>query len=1182
MATSGGPRNPYTDDEDAHLIEYLAKCCPDPRGRKGQTVFKQLEDDEAYPWHKRHTWQSWRDRYVKHSDYFDKKIRIYQRKNGIVPTVATQKVRTNQPTQPTPSKRNDYTEEDEEYLVEYLATKTTSNTGRKGNNIYKQLVDDEVYPWHKRHPWQSWRDRYVKNSEDFDRRIKRYQRKKGLGSTPQDESSKDSIEEVVIKKPQQTSPQKAPLSTEAQKKRKRISGISDDTRVEKRPKVLEPKGKDVVRKKPEKVGAFVQRRDNGDVLVSTFVTVSQIPRRRAQATAPSDRRIVEVEEDRGEGSSRGALAAERNSGSGLHSSRIVSSRPSSSLKATSSVPSASAKSKTTNRPAVGTEKPKLTSHSGDQTVRFVGEDDDAMSVDAHQRASPIDIDDDSRPQSPLFTQPAERRSLSPLFTQRPENDDSETSGSGHNSLFSQSGSMSASESRSRSPLFTQVVDVDNGGVQEEEDDSHEVDQMLTDPAEPQEKDEDSEEDEEVEEEASPKKPPARTISRLPEEVEPSQTQTQNIYPLLGSPLRSQPDVIGDQPLPGSYKSTGRPNTAQLPPSQSLRPALLSSQGRKPKQPPRLLEGPYRSQFAAAKKAREISEGEDADDNSDDDEDLVPVPPKKKPLPQRAARHTTAKPHPFDVSPTPSPSPSPPSRTKTSLATNQWLPTRSPTPPVSRLRAQPVASSSRHGVPPPSPPPQPETDEEYEEESEMTSTEIDENEQRIHPFDAPSQPTTPKPQHPFDMSQQQSSMRSVRSHVSEKDMEKVVHVLERFISKLDTERRERLMQRSGMVEGDEVEQDEQQRNVVSNGEEKELLQRGSPLPRQKDVDVNVLSEEANDNSVHMEDTDVEEQQPQPSTRRLSGDRANPQRLSDRMLHEAHLRVEDFQPHAESSIAPHHRTRLQTGPEHLFSTSSTPAAPQITNKGKAKATAFSDGPRRHTIGPVQTVEVDEEEEDSIPPRVDLRMALRSRRKSLPSRSSVSSTISRDLDDISLVPSVSHGKSGGLSERDQARLVHLQVARMAHETGLSEEKVLEVWNEYGDLEVAETVLRDVAKQLNDLFVKAKRRRSSVSVGGMGSSPMAVIGPKEKEEDSVQQRPRTISPTHTQTSTRRRRSSRFQPTFVDEDDIPDSEYSPPAASRAGKFVRLKRQGRVEEAFEREKRRASASGSKRARDSGT
>jgi hypothetical protein len=42
--------------------------------------------------------------------------------------------------------------------------------------------EQRKWSWAKRHPWQSWRDRYCKNKDSFDRRIRQHQKKHGINA----------------------------------------------------------------------------------------------------------------------------------------------------------------------------------------------------------------------------------------------------------------------------------------------------------------------------------------------------------------------------------------------------------------------------------------------------------------------------------------------------------------------------------------------------------------------------------------------------------------------------------------------------------------------------------------------------------------------------------------------------------------------------------------------------------------------------------------------------------------------------------------------------------------------------------------------------------------------------------------------------------------------------------------
>ncbi|KAJ6574920.1 hypothetical protein B0H19DRAFT_1126385 [Mycena capillaripes] len=69
--------------------------------------------------------------------------------------------------------RTQFTEEDEQNLANWIATKIPykETGGRTGNRLYQQLCDlsgDPEYAWVTRHTWQSWRERYKKNATRLD------------------------------------------------------------------------------------------------------------------------------------------------------------------------------------------------------------------------------------------------------------------------------------------------------------------------------------------------------------------------------------------------------------------------------------------------------------------------------------------------------------------------------------------------------------------------------------------------------------------------------------------------------------------------------------------------------------------------------------------------------------------------------------------------------------------------------------------------------------------------------------------------------------------------------------------------------------------------------------------------------------------------------------------------------
>lgn len=97
---------------------------------------------------------------------------------------------------PGPTNRNNFDSQDDDHLVEFIATHNPLPTGRLGNKLYQILeANSKTWPWSKSHPWQSWRERYRKNQEYFDHRIRMHQREKASNKLP-----RKVVEEVKVEK----------------------------------------------------------------------------------------------------------------------------------------------------------------------------------------------------------------------------------------------------------------------------------------------------------------------------------------------------------------------------------------------------------------------------------------------------------------------------------------------------------------------------------------------------------------------------------------------------------------------------------------------------------------------------------------------------------------------------------------------------------------------------------------------------------------------------------------------------------------------------------------------------------------------------------------------------------------------------------------------------------------------
>ncbi|KAI1785630.1 hypothetical protein LXA43DRAFT_1076892 [Ganoderma leucocontextum] len=179
--SSAGYRNEFTSEEEDFLVQYMAKYNPAPAGRTGNKLYQRLVENAEgkWPWHKRHTWQSWRERYRNNNEYFDRRIAKNIRKAATKGKAKSEgSGASTLPTLPPPPRsppsekreRVPYTMEDDDNLAEYLAANSVSHRGRQGKNLYEAIADE---PWGERHTWQSWHERYRKNQDYFDRRIQR-------------------------------------------------------------------------------------------------------------------------------------------------------------------------------------------------------------------------------------------------------------------------------------------------------------------------------------------------------------------------------------------------------------------------------------------------------------------------------------------------------------------------------------------------------------------------------------------------------------------------------------------------------------------------------------------------------------------------------------------------------------------------------------------------------------------------------------------------------------------------------------------------------------------------------------------------------------------------------------------------------------------------------------------------
>lgn len=158
-------RNEFTAKEDSYLAHYIARCCPENKGRSGNKIYQTLvenvrttaflslfpslifprQSQNLWPWCRTHTAHSWRERYVQRKDEFDRQIEKLQANHFPAAEYANLGPRTSYGTYdnatiPSGYTRQQFTTTDDDLLVQYLAMVTPDGARRKGNAVYQRLV----------------------------------------------------------------------------------------------------------------------------------------------------------------------------------------------------------------------------------------------------------------------------------------------------------------------------------------------------------------------------------------------------------------------------------------------------------------------------------------------------------------------------------------------------------------------------------------------------------------------------------------------------------------------------------------------------------------------------------------------------------------------------------------------------------------------------------------------------------------------------------------------------------------------------------------------------------------------------------------------------------------------------------------------------------------------------------
>ncbi|KJA19135.1 hypothetical protein HYPSUDRAFT_89611 [Hypholoma sublateritium FD-334 SS-4] len=151
---------------------------------------------------------------------------------------------------------------------------------------------------------------------------------------------------------------------------------------------------------------------------------------------------------------------------------------------------------------------------------------------------------------------------------------------------------------------------------------------------------------------------------------------------------------------------------------------------------------------------------------------------------------------------------------------------------------------------------------------------------------------------------------------------------------------------------------------------------------------------------------------------------------------------------------------------------------------------------------------------------------------------------------------------------------LARIAAKRGLELEQVRSIFMAAGNLEDTDFVLEQLHARRLQGRASAAAGRTTLNDDGSVSSEEIPAGLVLRTATVLSAVERSRQSTHQHRVNKPRRSGRasliIRPLPPADDEYDFSEYSPPDKSRAGQFARLERQGRLEEALERERRRVS------------
>ncbi|KIP07511.1 hypothetical protein PHLGIDRAFT_416083 [Phlebiopsis gigantea 11061_1 CR5-6] len=227
------------------LSQFLARYDPDGAFRDDLDIYERLTNNDVrflrtriaappsatqkfedpWPQRKMYTAEQWLEFYRRYKLAVDTKAQEFQQrwaeadgKHGPLKPVSSSQRKKQQssavPSTPRSTQRTPFTPKDDANLIQWLAIEHPAQKGRKSAALYERLMSDTtLWPWARRHPADSWRERYRKNTTRLDRAIEKYQQNHGIDPVdPRDHTDKHPRHDIWAKVPGLSAVEDSPRS----------------------------------------------------------------------------------------------------------------------------------------------------------------------------------------------------------------------------------------------------------------------------------------------------------------------------------------------------------------------------------------------------------------------------------------------------------------------------------------------------------------------------------------------------------------------------------------------------------------------------------------------------------------------------------------------------------------------------------------------------------------------------------------------------------------------------------------------------------------------------------------------------------------------------------------------------------------------------------------------------------